>query len=376
MASTSFDSMRLLANAILLSAFISFLGCKPQPVDNAFTSDFEEVKNTYARGLKIFKKENDFRVEVRNPQDTSKLFGIYYFSSDSGLKNAIQIPISSAGLNSTTFIAYFDKLNRIDLVAGVTFADKAMNDNLQNRLKENKVIELTSGGELDFEKVLFLHPDIFMAYAYPGSDFQKLEKQNIPVVYNMEYLENHPLGRAEWIKLAGILTGNMDLANQVFDEIETKYSELKSRVKGGDTPTVFTGMRYEEIWYAPGSDSYIAHYINDAGGKYVFDNLSGPGSHEIDYETALSAISTADYWGMVTSRRGGFTMNSVLEMDPFYSTFKSFQDSHVFVCNTAEVDYFGDAVMEPEVILGDVISIIHPNAMPNHENKYFHLVGE
>lgn len=360
----------------LVIAFLA-MSCENQPSVEFNNADFEKVEMNYAKGLRIWKNGDDYRVEIRNPRDTSEMIASYFFTPEINSKNTdtITVPVQTAALNSTTFIAYFDKLGEAGLVTGVTFADRMMNENLLDQVAANKTIELTSGGELDFEKVLSLSPDVFMAYSYGESDFSRIENQGIPVVLNMEYLEGHPLGRAEWIKLAGILTGNETLADSIYQDVENQYLALKEKVSHASVlPSVFTGSRWNEIWYAPGRDSYIANYITDAGGDYVFGNLKGAGSHEIDYEVALKAISDADYWGMVTSHREPFTMQSVLEMDEFYGNFKAFHDKNIFVCNAAKTDYFGDAVMEPEIILADMIAIIHPEILPQHESKYFHRV--
>ena len=362
----------------ILLGFV-LLGCSNQPSQKFDNTDFHKIKIDYARGLRIWQSGNEFRVEIRNPRDTSIHVKSYFFTHEnvSGTEASIAIPVKSAALNSTTFIAYFDKLGEAGLVSGVTFADRMMNTNLRNQVATSKTIELISGGELDFERVLLLNPDIFMAYSYGESDFSRIEKQGIPVVLNMEYLETHPLGRAEWIKLAGILTGNMNEADSIFSSLENNYRDLQARLSDKSvSPSVFTGSRYNDIWYAPGSESYIANYIRDAGGTYVFENLQGAASHEIDYESALKAISNADFWGMVTSQSEEFTMESVLKMDSFYGEFKSFRDSNIFVCNAAKTDYFGDAVMEPDVILADMIAILHPEVLPDYTGKYFRRVEQ
>ncbi len=359
----------------LMTVFL--FGCNHNPSEKFVNPDFQRLQIDYAQGLRIWKKADEYRVEIRNPRDTSELLETYFFTTKKVGDNSdsISIPVKTAALNSTTFIAYFDKLGEAGLVRGVTFSDRIMNENLLNQVETGKTSELISAGELDFEKVISLNPEVFMAYSYGDSDFSRIEEMGIPVVLNMEYLENHPLGRSEWIKLAGILTGKTQEAGRIFRTIESRYRDLKTKVALiSSLPTIFTGSRYNAIWYAPGSESYIANYIRDAGGSYVFNNLEGAASHEIDYEVALKAISDADYWGMVTSQEEPFTMQSVLKMDAYYGEFKSFRDSNIFVCNAAKTDYFGDAVMEPDVILADMIAILHPNILPDYSGKYFRRV--
>src|SRR5690554_3154359 len=336
-----------MSRIFLLAIGLLAISCTYEPTGKFDDPGFEKIEMHYVKGLRIWENGTDYRVEIRNPRDTAEVISSYFFTAgaNSHHTDTISIPVQTAALNSTTFIAYFDMLGKADLITGVTFADRMMNENLLNRVAANKTVELTSGGELDFEKVLSLNPDVFMAYSYGESDFKRIENQGIHVVLNMEYLEGHPLGQAEWIKLAGILTGNEALADSIFQSIENRYNALKGKAsKAQSTPSVFTGSRYNEIWYAPGRDSYIANYISDAGGEYVFKNLDGAGSHEIDYEVALKAISDAEYWGMVTSHSEPFTMQTVLKMDSFYGSFKSFRDKNIFVCNAAKTDYFGDAV--------------------------------
>ncbi len=367
----------MIVRILLVLVGLSLASCAETTTQNTTNPNFEKVELDYAQGLRIWKNGYEYRVEIRNPRDTGELVKSYFFTTEQVVnkRDSISIPVKTAALNSTTFIAYFDKLGKSGLITGVTFADRMMNQNLLNQVSEGKTIELISAGELDFEKVLSLNPEVFMAYSYGDSDFSRIEDQGIPVVLNMEYLETHPLGRAEWIKLVGILTGQEQAADSIFNAVRDHYRELQNQVSfKSSLPSVFTGSRYNDIWYAPGSESYIANYIRNAGGNYVFNDLEGAGSHEIAYETALKAISDAEYWGMVTSQDDLFTMQSVLEMDEYYGTFKSFRDSNIFVCNAAKTDYFGDAVMEPHVILSDIISILHPDILPDYTGKYFRKV--
>jgi len=136
-------------------------------------------------------------------------------------------------------------------------------------------------------------------------------------------------------------------------------------------PSAFTGSRYGDFWYAPGSDSYIAKFIRDAGAIYTFDHIEGQESAELDFEQALTTISEADYWGLVVSSEERFTSKDILEMSPLYENLKAFKDNQIFICNTAEKDYFGNAVMEPHLILSDLHQIFHPNTETDSTFHYF-----
>ncbi|MCA1764147.1 MAG: ABC transporter substrate-binding protein [Flavobacteriales bacterium] len=310
-----------------------FFGCtEPKPKQTFQQDGSGEVKIEYARGLLISKNGDGFEVTVRNPQDTSEILGNYSLvsKSDSG-EHAIHIPIESAALSSTTFVAFFDVIEQVDRISGVTFTDRVMNANLLQNISKGKVRELT---------------------------------------------ESTPLGRAEWIKFAGCLTGKLDEATAKFDSIASAYHALKQKAESQERPEVFTGSRYKDHWYAPGRDSYIATYIRDAAAEYTFNEIEGRASAELDMESVLVSVSDADFWGMVVSQEKPYTMDQLLEIDPMYTRIKAVKDSSVFVCNAAKSDYFGDAVMQPHIILADLVSVFHPELLPDHEPVFFSRIKE
>jgi iron complex transport system substrate-binding protein len=343
------------------------------------TKGEKEISVRHAQGLRIWQSAEGFRVVVRNPQDTTQILGNYFFKTvdqsaeDSlGKGLSIRVPITNAALQSTTFVSFFDKLGEIDRVDGLGYAVRNQNANMAARLKSGAAIEITSGNDLDFEQLLKLAPDVLMVYQYADSDFSRYTEEGIPVVMNMEFAESTPLGRAEWIKLVGCLTGKLKESVEIFDGIEKRYRDLRTQVAfKSSLPLVFTGSKYGSSWFAPGRDSFIAQYIRDAGGIYSFEHIEGQGSTELDFEGVVSIITQADYWGFLISSEDEFSYQQVLEMDGIYSELKAFKRGQIFVCNTAKVDYFGDAVMEPDRILADLIGVFHPDLTPDHVFHYF-----
>ena len=324
---------RLVVALFLLLGFTFSCSSPDSASINNQKNELEEVTVQYATGLRIWENDGYYHVEVRNPQDTLDILGTYDISkAPMDVENdTISAPISTIALNSTTFGAYFTTLESAEIITGMTYLDRVMNRELKALEGTGSLVELTSAGELDFEKVLALNPNVLMAYSYGESNFERIEEHGIPVVLNMEYMESTPLGRAEWVKLAGCLTGQLSEAIQVFDSIESSYNSLKQKAMlSSYSPEVFTGSRYKDFWYAPGNDSYIAHYIRDAGATYSFQQYPGNGSQELEYEAALESISQADYWGLVVFEEEQFTIDKVLEMNDMYGNFESYKSGNVF----------------------------------------------
>lgn len=374
-----------LRNIIFICISIIFFSCgndRNENPEGVLTSHFV-YENKYAKGFRISAGEEYTRIDIYNPLDSSENIDTYYlYTKEQGIPDIkdslklFEIPVGDAGLFSTTFAAYFDHLDLTSKIKGIAFADLVKNENLKNQIDNNFTVNLSSGEEIDLEKLLALQADLFMVYPYQNVNLKRYSDLGIKTVLNLEYQEQHPLARAEWIKFVSIFYGKYDHATEDFAHIEEEYLSLKSKVALEDKPTVFTGSNYKGTWYAPGSDSYIAAFINDAGGEYVFKEYSGRENISLNFETAFEQIHEADYWGNVFFEKGRFTTQTLLDIDERYAELKAIQEKHVFYCNTNESDYFGDAIMEPEIILADLISIFHPGILEGHKNKYFFLVEE
>lgn len=354
-------------------AVLIIFSCSPADEDQSETDAFLPVQVKYSTGLRIWKNDEMYKIQVRNPQDTLEIISTYQFERSEG---SADLPIQSFAVGSTTIASFFQKLNQVQRIEGLTFTDLVMNRNLKARIDSGLVSELTSAGELDFEKVLELNPECFLSYTSNASNLDRISEQGIDVYIVPEHLESNPLGRAEWIKMVGCLTGNLQESMHAFNQIDSSYSALKTKAAlVSSIPTVFTGSRYRDHWYAPGNQSYIASYIRDAGGQYSFREIEGFGSAELDMEAALKQMSQADYWGMVVSQDSAFTINQLVAKDERYRDFSSITSGNVFVCNSQKSDYFGDGVVEPHLILADLIAIFHPNVLPGHKFIYFRPVS-
>ena len=358
----------------LVVSSLFLFACTSEEKASSASEYSESLDVKYARGFTINKTENGYFIEVRNPQDTSEILGEYKLSR-TDTNEALAIPMEEFVLNSTTFGAYFDHLKVIDRIEGMTYTDRVMNEKIRTRIEDGDIKEVISGDGVDFETMLQINPDAVLAYRFGEANFDKYEEVGIPVILLMEYKESHPLARAEWIKVVGCLTGKESEADSIFTEVESAYVETRNQAMlHSSLPSAFTGSKYGDFWYAPGRDSYIAKYIRDAGARYAFEHIEGQESAELDFESALENISQADYWGMLVAHDDEFTKEDVKEMNPLYTNLRSFQEDQIFVCNTSEKDYFGDAIMEPHLILSDLYQIFHGRESESYTYHYFNPI--
>ena len=341
------------------------------------------------------------KIETRSTANVeySKLFSITQESgflsvqifSDT-LKNKIlfdtQIPIQSDSVRvaalSTTHASFLNQAGGLQSLVGQAYGTYIRNLQILDHLRQNEVVELSGQADADVELLIDLDLDYYLVYPYGDDDYSLIQKSGVYCVPICEYLEQHPLARAEWIKLVGALVGEYDQACSEFERIEKEYEGIVLRIEENRDeylPLVFTGSYDQGKWFAPSPGSYIAQYIRDAGAEYLFDDVETftddqSGNIELEFELMFDQAQRADWWGKVLYSEGLVSPADLIGADERLAELKCFNDSSLFYCNTNTSDYFGDGVIEPHVMLGEIASILHPEIVKSENPKYFQSLKE
>src|SRR5690606_26821413 len=121
------------------------------------------------------------------------------------------------------------------------------NADVQSRAAAGEIAVVGSGAGADIEKLIALSPDVIMTNAY-GSIYDshpKMLEANLPVVINADYLEDSPLGRAEWGKFIAAFYDQEDVAAAEFDRVVADYNIVKSLAEAmTEKVTVITNTDY------------------------------------------------------------------------------------------------------------------------------------
>ena len=123
----------------------------------------------------------------------------------------------------------------------------------------------------------------------------KLKELGIPFMYVGDYLEESPLGKAEWLVALAEVAGKRAEGETAFAEIPVRYNALKKRVTDAalDAPSVMLNIPYGDSWFMPSTKSYAVRLIADAGGDYIYKKNTGNASAPIDLEEAYLLASTS-----------------------------------------------------------------------------------
>lgn len=369
---------------ILLSIIYIFISCDYATDKNALTKKQDETSNLvhYAENFKISPYKDGYKLEIRNKNSSN--FDDFYIFNDSldipeEIKNQtiIRTPIKSAIAFSSTQWSVFQKLGEINVIKGILESNYSKNDEILRLVKEGVIIDLGTSNQINTEKVINLKAELILYTPYPTIDYSNLGKLSGSIMIPFpDYLESHPLGRAEWMKVIGILCEKENETTEWFNSVANRYESLSDICKSIENkPTVFSDLPFENQWYVPGGNSYIAQIFKDSGSDYIWHDDNSTGSLHIDAESVLLKAQNADYWRVINSYDTPFTYENLAKENELYPLFKAFKEKNLLVCNVRECGYFEQSQYEPDILLADFIYHFHPeilkNEWENYTPKYF-----
>jgi len=176
------------------------------------------------------------------------------------------------------------------------------------------------------------------------------------------------------IKFFGALYNKEKEADSIFSKIESEYISAKSLAsEAKNKPTVISGAMYKDVWYMPQGNSWGAQFIRDAYGDYLWIDSEGTGSLSLSLESVLDKGIEADVW------IGPAQFNSLEELkegSKAYTQFKAYKTGEVYSYSMKKgekggVIYYELAPNRPDLVLKDLIKILHPEMLPNHKFHFF-----
>lgn len=362
---------------IIFSIFCVLFSCADTPKANINKDNDCDSLNLvrYAENFEIYPYKSGYRLIINN---TSETYDYYLFNDSVEIpdelkdKQIIRTPINSAIAFSSTQWSVFQKLGELDLVKGILESNYTKNEEILKSVSEGKILDVGMSTNVNAEKVIYLQADVILYTPYPTLDFSHLGKLSGSLMLPFpDYLESHPLGRAEWMKVVGLLCGKEKETDKWFDSVANNYESLTkicSEVK--EKPTVFSDLPFENQWYVPGGNSYIAKIFNDAGGDYIWKENESTGSLHIDAESVLLKAQKADYWRVINSYDTPFTYERLEKENDLYPLFKAFRERQLLVCDVRDCGYFEQSQYEPDRLLADFIYHFHPELLKKQWEDY------
>ena len=225
------------------------------------------------------------------------------------------------------------------------------------------IMDCGSSMQPDIERIIALHPEALLISPFENNGgYGKLDKLRIPIIETADYMETSPLGRAEWIKLYGLLLGSSK-ADSLFSAIEKEYLQLKA--EAAKLPlglSILTERKTGNVWYVPGGKSTMGILLRDAHAKYIFADDQHSGSLSMSPEQIIAKGNQVDVWAFKYFGGNALTKQDLLAEYQGYQALKAFQTGTVYETNTSCEPYFELTSFHPEILLREFTILSHPEA--------------
>ncbi len=293
----------------------------------------------------------------------------------------IYVPLKKIICMSTTHLAMVAALNEKDAIIGVSGTDLIYDKSISERINKGIISDVGYESGMNNELIIRLSPDLIMMYGV-GSEsagyIGKAKELGIKVMFNADYLETDPLGKAEWIKLFGALFCKGKMADSIFMSVSESYDRIKNYISQNRVgkPAVLMGLPFRDTWFISPGDSYTSRFIEDAGGNYLWHDTKSSVSMPYSLEDVFIRSLKADYWlniGSVSSKK------EICALDPRLETIPCYRNGNLYNNNkrispAGGNDYWESGTLNPHLVLKDIAAILHPELFPDSGLFYYRRI--
>lgn len=361
--------------ALLAAGTLLFTGCgsTKRPSLEAFSQP--KYTPRYASGFEIVTAEGrrSSLLRVHNPwQGARNIEQLLFIARDGeplpkGFEGqAVKAPVRHAVCMSSSHVAMFDALDEMRRVAGVSGIDYLSNAYVNEHRLCGEVRDVGYDTNLDFELLASMRPDLVLLYGVTGENAVvtgRLRQLGIPYIYIGDYMEESPLGKAEWLMAVAELTDSEAAGTAYFEGVCRRYDSLRRQIAQRvrrPAPRIMLNTPYRDTWFMPSTRSYMVRLIEDAGGEYIYKANDANTSVPIDLEEAYLLAGTADVWlnlGPLGS------LNELRAQYPRFAAIPAVRDGRVYNNNRRRTeaggsDFWESGVVRPDRVLQDLAHIV------------------
>lgn len=288
----------------------------------------------------------------------------------------VEIPVKKVICMSTTQVACIDCLGADSVIVGVSGSQYISNPKIINGLKNGSIKDVGYEASLNYEMIISLKPDVVFAYSIQGGNnsyIEKMQQLGIKVIIINEYLDATPLGKLDYLKTFAQLLKCPDKADSVISYVSAQYNDLKTLASNEPKVKVLMNAPWKDVWYIPGGKNNISILVKDAGGEIVGSVGDNVNSFAYGIEKVFVLGQEAEFW----LNPGHYnTLNEILIDNPLFGSIPSFKEKKVFNNNLRSTpgggnDFWETGIIEPHLILEDLIRILHPDLLPEGEFHYY-----
>ena len=337
----------------------------------------------YARLIHVEQREGCRVVYIDNPWMQGKGLHTYVLVPyDAPLPDdlpggtIVRTPLRRSVVFTSVHCALIDQLQATAQVAGVADLKYIKVPFVREGVQSGRIADCGDGMSPVVEKIIDTEADALLLSPFENAGgYGQMEDINIPIVECAEYMEMSPLARAEWMRFYGMLYGKEKEAEQLFAQVETNYTALKQQAAtAADRPSVLVDKMAGSVWYVPGGRSTIGQMLSDANADYPWTDDTHSGSLQLAIETVLERAGESDFWLLRYDSPTPLTMLQLLSEKDGYQMVRSVENERVYGCNVTTSMFYEETPFRPDLLLQDLIKILHPDIPNLPEPRYYHKI--
>ena len=298
------------------------------------------VELEYAKCFQIFRYEGGYSV-IRVDDGRDYILVPEGGNVPEGLPSSctvLQKPLDNIYLQATSVMCFFDTIDELDHIRlSGTNIDGWYVDGAVEAMEKGDIIFAGKYSEPDYEMMIAESCDLALESTmilHNPEVMEKLEEMGIPVFIERSSYETEPLAKTEWVKLIGELVEEPEKAEALYEEQKAMVSDLEGFVNTEKTIAFFY-INQNGIIVTRKSEDYFAKMIEEAGGRYVFENLGDPESKtsgvNMTMEEFYATAKDADY--IIYNASIDEPLNSVEELidqNALFADFKAVKEGNVW----------------------------------------------
>ncbi len=354
---------------------------------NGKVSDITVVGDTlnirHASLLHIVECNGYTVIDIENPWNNTLLHRYLLVPKDAKLPDimphgtVLRTPLDNILVFSTVHAELLDKLGCASAITGVCDARYITLPAICRGLECGEIVDCGSSLDINLERVVQLSPGTVWVLPFENGGYGKLDKLQLPLIECVEYMENSPLGGAEWVRFYGRLMGCATKADSLFSVVERNYLSLCDTISECTLrPTLLCELKGSSAWYMPAGNSTMGQLYKDAGANYLFGNNNGSGSVPLAFETVLEQGADADVWLVKYGAEKDKTYNSIIADFAGYKYFKAYRNRNIYACNVNRKRFYEETPFRPDILLRELSAIFHPELFPCYRLRYYEKMHE
>lgn len=348
--------------------------------DKIIVEEANDFEIRYAKNYKVLTVRTDLKHEGMSPQVVVMVqcgTPAPALTGDLAGATMFEVPVTTFGLNRNDDLAAAVALGLADRLVTHGFP-RAFPDEVDARLRSGDVIvngAAFGAQNMDFEAVAAKRPDVMFLFLHSEGALAaatRLAELGIPTVPMLTSGSTTVLGRAEWAKVVALPFNREVRASELLGGVLDAYRDLSEQARAQeDKPTAIYAECGTTGECRVARNGWQAQILEDAGlVNVIADPTLPPKMERMAIEQVFERGADADW--LVA-----FSVPGQKYTGPLMPHFRAYQENQIISSDAEGVsmrngshEYFYSAALRPDLLLQDIVALVHPHLVPDHSITY------